>query len=497
MLKKVPLYPFLFAAYPVLALAAHNFHQIAAGQIWRPLLASLLLAGIVLCLARLLLRDWQRAALLATLVLLLFFSYGQVYAELKNVTLAGVLPFRHRTLGVLWGVLLAAGIYWVWRRLKNPAEWTPWLNLIGGLLLVYPLLIVVPGTLNTSMNKGTTPSLAGTSVTPSNRPDVYYIILDAYGRQDALQEELGYDNSEFIKGLKERGFYVAECSQSNYAQTELSLTSSLNYDYLQSLPTPSSNVTPDKLRLHSAVRTFFEAQGYKVVAFPTGFGWIEWTDADLYPRLPHQFSDLSEFEILFGRTTLLRVPMDLAIKSLVQAAENGKYRERTLNVLTTLRNIPGYSGDYFVYAHIVSPHPPYVFDAVGNPVDLDTGDMSAREKRAGYMAQATFIGNEVLKVVDNILHGSSVAPIIVVQGDHGSPTANREQRMKILNAYYLPGTNSADHLYPSISPVNTFRVILNTYFGQSLPVLKDKSYYSSYDERADFELIPNSCPEAP
>jgi hypothetical protein len=123
--------------------------------------------------------------------------------------------------------------------------------------------------------------------------------------------------------------------------------------------------------------------------------------------------------------------------------------------------------------------------------------MSAREQKARYAEQATFIGHEVLKAVDEILRSSSVAPIIVIQGDHGSPFANHEQRMKILNAYYLPGAEPDNLLYPSISPVNTFRVILDTYFGQRLPILEDASYFSGYSERNDFELIPNSCPEAP
>jgi len=496
-MKKIPVYPFLFAAYPVLALGAHNLSQIAPAVILRPLLASLLLAGTVFGLACLLLRDWQRAALAATILLLLFFTYGQVYAELKGIAIAGLLPFRHRTLGLLWGIFLIAGVYWSCFRLKNPAGWTPWLNLIGALMLVYPLLVIFSGVLSARSDREAARSAPGISVAAPNSPDVYYIILDAYARQDALLEELGYDNSDFIEGLKQRGFYIAECSQSNYAQTELSLTSSLNYDYLQSSATPNSNLTPNDLRLHSAVRTFFEEQGYKVVAFPTGFGWIEWTDADIYPQLPSQFSALSEFEILFGKTTLLRIPMDLSMKTLVGGAVNEKYRQRTLSVLRTLEQVPGYPGDYFVYAHIISPHPPYVFDAAGNPVNVDTGDMSGEEKRAGYIGQAKFISHEILKVVDKILQNSEVAPIIVIQGDHGSPTSNHEQRMRNLNAYYLPGMKPEAVLYPSISPVNTFRVILNTYFGQHLPLLEDKSYYSSYGQRNDFEFIPNSCPETP
>src|SRR5690606_20870239 len=66
-------------------------------------------------------------------------------------------------------------------------------------------------------------------------PDVYYIILDGYPRADILAERYGYDNSEFLEGLESRGFYIADGSHSNYGQTILSLTSSLNMDYLDTL----------------------------------------------------------------------------------------------------------------------------------------------------------------------------------------------------------------------------------------------------------------------
>ena len=74
-------------------------------------------------------------------------------------------------------------------------------------------------------------SLEKNNISP---PDIYYIILDAYGRSDVLQTTYGIDNSVFLSQLQELGFYVAECSMSNYAQTELSLSSSLNLNYLQS-----------------------------------------------------------------------------------------------------------------------------------------------------------------------------------------------------------------------------------------------------------------------
>lgn len=63
--------------------------------------------------------------------------------------------------------------------------------------------------------------------------------------------------------------------------------------------------------------------------------------------------------------------------------------------------------------------------------------------------------------------------------------------MGILNALYLPGV--AAPLYDSITPVNTFRVVLDAYFGQHLPLLTDVSRYSSFDAPYALSEISNDC----
>ena len=70
---------------------------------------------------------------------------------------------------------------------------------------------------------------------PETPPDIYYIILDGYGRQDALMEDYGYDNTAFLNFLEEQGFFVADCSRSNYSQTKFSLLTSLNMDFVEEL----------------------------------------------------------------------------------------------------------------------------------------------------------------------------------------------------------------------------------------------------------------------
>lgn len=63
--------------------------------------------------------------------------------------------------------------------------------------------------------------------------------------------------------------------------------------------------------------------------------------------------------------------------------------------------------------------------------------------------------------------------------------------MWILNAYYLPG--HAEMLYPRVSPVNTFRLVFNAYYGGSYDILDDVSYFSPVPHLYEFSEVPNRC----
>jgi hypothetical protein len=96
-------------------------------------------------------------------------------------------------------------------------------------------------------------------------------------------------------------------------------------------------------------------------------------------------------------------------------------------------------------------------------------------------------------IIDQILKKSKIPPIIIVQGDHGPFLSNTPEHIfDILNAYYFPD-QQYEPLYPDISPVNTFRVVLNQYFNGNYPMLPDVSYYSSARSTYDFTVVENQC----
>ena len=153
-----------------------------------------------------------------------------------------------------------------------------------------------------------------------------------------------------------------------------------------------------------------------------------------------------------------------------------------------LANVPKIKGPKFVFAHFVCPHEPWLFDRNGN----EPSDPAAPERpaawRKSYTNQVHYTNTMVERVVDKILSDSETPPIIIIQGDHGAfepefytrwwtssaaripndeITEGFAPRMCILNAYYFPGAGRKA-LYPGISPVNTFRIGPDHYFGADM-----------------------------
>ena len=109
------------------------------------------------------------------------------------------------------------------------------------------------------------------------------------------------------------------------------------------------------------------------------------------------------------------------------------------------------------------------------------------------MDQAQFLNKKLLQAIDTILAESDVPPVIILQGDHGPWLQPKDKRMWILAALHLPGHN--DKLYPTITPVNFFRLVFNSYFGGKYEILEDVSYFSPVPKLYDFSVVPNTCGE--
>jgi hypothetical protein len=71
-----------------------------------------------------------------------------------------------------------------------------------------------------------------------------------------------------------------------------------------------------------------------------------------------------------------------------------------------------------------------------------------------------------------------------------------KERFSILNAYYLPNQNSIQ-IPEDITPVNTFPVIFNAYFGTHFETLQNHEYFATWENPFPFtdvsEISQASC----
>jgi Sulfatase len=528
MKRPLILHPFFIGMFPVLSLFARNINELRASIVVVPLAAVLgfvLLMYLLLTLARI---PRQKAGALTSFVVVLLFSFGHVtraldhYLESRSF-LGRMIESPVFSVYIAWTALFIAGFIWIRGTTSGLDGLTKFANVLGLSLVAITMTqiayaeLVGRHTLRIDRLAGleSTGRAGGNS---QSLPDIYYLVLDAYARNDVLETVYGYDNSSFTDSLKQKGFFVADKARANYPQTALSLASTLNMDYLDELLAGINRDSDNRRILReliagSRVLVFLRDHGYRTVAFSSGFDATELKSADYYVVNPY---GMDEFQSVLLEST----PLPLLREIVFRGGPYDHHREGILHTLHKLPELARLGGPKFVFAHVLAPHPPFVFGRHGESVQpneqftlwdgprpAESIPVSQEQYRAGYTHQLEFISKKVLETVDAILSNSQRKPIIIIQGDHGprlrmnwedpQETDHRET-LSILNAYLLPG-GSAD-LYAGITPVNTFRLIFNHYFGTHLKPLPDRSFFASWLHPYRFLDVTcriESCEERP
>jgi hypothetical protein len=509
-----PFHPILVSLYVVISLFAINIDQIRVNAVFRSLWIVPLVAVFMMVILNTLLKNWQRSAALATIYLILFFSYGHIYHYFKANPILGWQLGRHRILIAIFITIAGLCTWLVLTKLKDLNNTTKLFNLISITLLLFPIIqIVIFNFRQQDLRKSNafqaSPIGSTQLSTPASPPDVYYIILDGYSRPDILKTDFNFDDSSFIAELQKLGFYIATCSQANYNQTSLSMASSLNLNYLDSLEqvdlsNNSSSVLYPWLD-NNAVLNTFKQLGYSLVTFGTDYYWLNLKNVDKYysPESKALNSGESRLKVNGFEAMLIRQSAGLLLTDLLSFLPDNlqpdldypdrSHREMVLYDFDQLNNIPlEIKSPKFVYAHIVAPHPPLVFGLNGEWVNLPENLDDAGWRKA-YTDEIQYVNHRILQVVREIISISAVPPVIIIQADHGAMISDQENYPEILSAYYLPGDGSAS-LYPTITPVNTYRTIFNQYFGGTYLHLEDKTYISRYSSPFNFSQVPSSCP---
>jgi hypothetical protein len=331
----------------------------------------------------------------------------------------------------------------------------------------------------------------------STLPDIYFIILDEYAHPDTMLEWYDYDNSEFISSLEDKGFFIASESRTRTPNTHQILAQILNMEYLtwawhweetasQWTKTPLPQIEVDlpteeayQMIVGNSVVDFLRTEVYSYIYFGSWFEFDRYQQgikdtADLYFNYYEYDSSslVTEFVHILWNTTMLR-----PFYHYIAGGQYESYNRRgVLGTLDHLKGVPGIESPKFVFVHFECPHSPYVFGPNGE--SIAPANWTNYKDRQFYLGQYIFISREIEKVIDVLLKESETPPIIIVQSDHGQRphhpniAIGGDEWEKILNVMYLPGMDYSE-ISDSISPVNTFRLIFNQYFGTDYPLLED------------------------
>jgi hypothetical protein len=385
----------------------------------------------------------------------------------------------------------------IFRRLGHPARWTRALNIFTIILVAMPTFSAVSARMREPAGTHHD-AVVATLAKRGWTPDIYFIVLDGYARGDVMKELYGFDNGPFLERLERRGFLVARQSHSNYCQTRLSLASTLNADYLNNLvDLSSSDLLPVATAIkENLVRKSLAPLGYKFVTFATGFDATDFFDSDLYLSPPPGNPEFSQ--ILLEMT-----PIDAWLSEFRHNDRYSAIRDRTQFLLDRLPSIARMKEPTFTFAHILSPHPPFVFGEHGEDVSprrifahgvyrsLDgTGFGTPEYIRESYRKQSAYLTERVERTVEQILAASPEPPVIILQSDHGSwlryhpddvEATDLRERFGILNCIYMPG-RKAEGLSDHMASVNTFRIVLNEVIGAGLPLLPERNEFSPFHD---------------
>jgi hypothetical protein len=523
---RLPFHPFLMGIYPIIHLYARNIAFIPLIDAMRPLGITLGLTFIFLIGFRMIVKSWHAAGLITSALLIMFFFFGHIANLLEDQLQRQGMPFDISLFAWIWLILFLPLPLLILR--FRPAEKpTQLLNLIGLMLILWPLASIIAANVDRSLfrtseleslaqMRGEAQAEASLRALPqSEKPDIYYIILDAYERADILEEYYGYDNSSFMDALENRGFYIGSSSRSNYLTTTYSLNTSLNLLYFHEFP--AGLFKQSRFNLYTNyVSEFLRKQAYQVVVFDSGTGDSNFQYADVFassPSIQVNASAVTPFEQLLLQTTYVLALIkrnssdEGARNDVFTASVNYDLEIRRERIRYAAEHLPDYAAQdnpRFIFAHIYLPHFPFLYGPGGEELkyhgktNLFWYEVEPEDYVDYYGYQIDYLNRTMLQTIDRILAGARRPLVIILQSDHGdehflnwdAPTAQGvNARSAILNAFFF-SDGGYEQLYPSMTPVNSFRVILNHWFGTQYPLLPDKTYFHEHPVNTPYTEIP-------
>lgn len=443
--------------------------------------------AFILCLLLLpLFRNWRKAAVFGFFLLCFQFFFGAAHDQLKVwwpesflVKYTFILPAA---------LVLFVALFVFVKRTKR--SFNRLVNYANVLLVVLLLIDTVQVIMKAAQQRKTAAASWPERFLPCDTcssPDIYFILADGYPGNRQLKELMEFDNSAFEQQLRSRGFHVTDDAKSNYNSTAYSVSSTLSMQYLQGIGNRKSNLAGINLayeRLNeNPLFSFLTSRNYEIENLSvfhvadqppiTERGFLV-TGTNLITS--HTFLSRLDRDIRFNLVSKYKIKSEMKRVTGQIHDANNRVTEKMMELAKdTTRRRPR-----FIYAHLTMPHYPYYFDRNGKPYPVEMLTEENKYRRKEFTEYLQWCNKQYLRIVDHILANSKTPPIILLMGDHGfrhfKEPVDTSYHFMVLNSAYFPNKNYGS-FYPGMSNVNQFRILLNTQFGQKLPLLRDSTSF--------------------
>jgi hypothetical protein len=495
-------------------------------EIFLPVTAFAVIIAAVFYMFRLVLRGWLAARIATLIVTYAFYSYSYLPAWLKGFSKA-ILPeqleteFAKAMLIVLIVVILAGalgfGIRLLIKRFAVLRQLQPHRIILFVLLFIFAVQAYnVSGKLLAMRAQrnwhATMPSYQRDANASVRTPDIYYFVFDRYGSLATLQDIYNYDNSGLMDYLSGQGFVNRPAGQANYPFTMQSISSTMSMQYHTDI---GEKFGKDSFQSAFPYRTILNDPPIAQLLKQNGYeynqvsSWWDFTrvgiKADSHPTISFRLRVLGKSFYMsdLGRDIInksilspwLKKGLSFGNFAVIKYDQDKNPRQSFFAQKDAVKQLAAtkHAKPQFTFAHFLSPHDPYIFDADGSEPTYDGNRTdNGIDEREKYVRAVTYLNTQITDMMGYIREHSPNA-VIIIQSDEGPypkefrhrltpdhyydpstlPLLQEKQKFGILASYYMPGMNAEMITEEINASVNPFRFVLKHYLGYELEMLPD------------------------
>lgn len=439
-------------------------------------------------------RNRYRAITAATAVLIPILFFGPIHDLLKSTVLPQVLTSYKVVVPVLGAGLF---LFLLYVRHKPLQRLCSFFNTLLLILIFVEILSI----LNTKRQPVTKRLLDGDmqavqefkrGVPPDSLPDIFFLVFDSYTSSTSLQQTMGFNNAAADQFLEQKGFRIFEEALTNYNQTLFCVSSMFNMNYPQLPGSFIPGLTDFMYRANrslsnNALFTILKESGYEIhEAHHLRF------KINSKNELPG-FFDIMKIHRYFYRTLPGRIYRDLGYLAVLnknlrplwvmlqknECERLKSYCDNSVKKIQSVCNNDRQRAPQFLYAHFLLAHSPYCFNSTGELRNPEKVFLDSNIVR-GYLEEISYANKIIKELVTYIQENNRKNSVIIIAGDHGFRSHSDDNMDKHIFRIRFAASNLNGRIqnWPdTISGVNIFRLVLNTYLGAEMPLLPHRSFF--------------------